>query len=72
MIRTESKGKTFAPTDFYQTFVEGQAVRLVTGSTKMVVIDVDEDGGELTVAYGNSDGDVDIITLPTAALAHSD
>ena len=54
--------------DFYETFVEGQTVRLITGSSPLVIIDVCDDCGEVTVAYGTSDGDIDVLTVPAVAL----
>ena len=55
--------------DFYQTFVEGQTVRLIVGGPRCVVTEVCECCGEVTMAYGNSDGDIDVVTVPPAALA---
>lgn len=54
--------------DAYDVFVEGQIVRLLTGSPPMTVIDVCEDCGDLTVAYCNSSGDIDVLDLPAVAV----
>ena len=54
--------------DFYETYVEGQRVRLVVGGPVCVIIDVCDCCGEITMAYGDSDGDIDIVTVPPTAV----
>jgi hypothetical protein len=54
--------------DAYDVFVEGQVVRLLTGSQPMTVIETCPDCGDVTVAYCNSDGDIDVLDLPPAAV----
>lgn len=54
--------------DAYDVFVDGQVVRLLTGGPPMTVVEICEDCGGVTAAYCNSDGDIDVIELPAAAV----
>lgn len=63
-----NRGVRLTETDFYETLVEGQTVRLITGSAPMVIIDVCGDCGDVTVAYGTSEGDIDVLTVPPTAV----
>ena len=56
------------PIPDYDVFVEGEIVMLKSGGPEMTVIDVCEDCGDVTAAYGTSDFDVDVLTLPPAAI----
>lgn len=55
-------------TETYETFVEGELVMIKSGGPAMTVLATCEDCGDIDVAYGTSDGDVDILTLPSDAL----
>lgn len=61
-----------APVDHYESFVEGQTVRLIVGGPRCVIIDTCDDCGMATIAYGTSDGDIDALDVPFEALVHSD
>jgi hypothetical protein len=54
--------------DTYATFVEGEQVMIKSGGPVMTVVGTCDDCGEIDVAYGTSDGDIDIIGLPPEAL----
>lgn len=54
--------------DTYNTFVEGQVVKLVLGGPDLVVIDVCDDCGEVEVAWIDSDQDISFGSFPTDAL----
>lgn len=54
--------------DTYDAFVEGELVMLKSGGPVMTVLGTCEDCGEIDVAYGNSQGDVDILGMPAEAL----
>lgn len=58
--------------DFYETFVEGQTVRLTVGGPRCVIVDVCDDCGDVTMAYGTSDGDIDVVTVPPTAIELAD
>jgi hypothetical protein len=60
------------PIPDYDVFVEGDRVMLKSGSTTMTVVGHCDDCGDIDVAYGTSDGDIDIINLPPEALVRVD
>lgn len=50
------------------TFDPGELVELKSGGLALTVLDFCDNCGEVDVAYTTSDGDIDILTLPAAAL----
>lgn len=53
-----------------QPFSPGDQVELKSGGLPMTVLDACAECGDVTVAYCDSDGDIDVLTLPAAALQH--
>lgn len=58
----------FPPRGRFAHFVEGEQVMLKSGGPTMTVLGYCEDCDEVDAAYGTSDGDVDILTLPSATI----
>jgi len=55
--------------DTYNTFIEGQIVKLVIGGPNMVVLDVCNDCGDVDVAWVDPEGDISFGVFPDAALS---
>lgn len=56
------------PIPEYDVYVEGELVMLKSGGPVMTTIGFCEDCNEVEVAYGTSDGDIDILGFPPEAL----
>jgi len=56
------------PIPEYDVFVEGELVMLKSGGPVMTVVDYCEGCGEVEAAYGDSDGDISFVELPSAAI----
>lgn len=54
--------------DVPSTPAPGDLVELKSGGAALTVLDFCAECGEVDVAYTDSDGDIDILTLPSAAL----
>lgn len=54
--------------DNYPSFIEGELVTLKSGSPALTILGVCDECDEVDVAYTNSDGDIEILTFPTACI----